>query len=113
MDSNQQKTICNKYGAGFLATPPDMKVGISLNVKDGIYPINGMRHPPESDTSGWYIWAGEELSTDADFFVPLHAEHLSDWCPEIIKFLVLEPGWRFLISNEYEDVWDGAKKDIK
>ena len=82
-----------------------MKVGISLNVRNGIMPINGLRHPPEGDTTGWYIWAGEEFSEDSEFFKPLHVEHLSSWCPEIQKYLGLPPGWRFLVDGSYEDVW--------
>jgi hypothetical protein len=81
-------------------------VGISLNVKNGLQPINGLRHPPEGDTTGWYIWAGEDFSDDPDFFVPLHVKHLNEWCPEIVKYLGLPPGWRFLIANDYEDVWE-------
>jgi hypothetical protein len=51
-----------------------------------------------TDTSGWYIWAGEGgPSDDPDFFVPLHVEHLAEWCPHITKYLGLPPGWRFLV----------------
>jgi len=62
----EQQLICDRFGADFLSSPSNMKVGISLNVRDGIYPINGLRHPAEGDTTGWYIWAGEYLS-DPDF----------------------------------------------
>lgn len=84
----------------------DLKVGISENVKDRTsLPINGLRHPPEVDTTGWYIWAGEALSDDPDFFNALHVTHLDAWCPEVIPYLALPPGWRFLIASGYEDVW--------
>lgn len=102
---NSQKEVCEKYGAAFHPSPSDMKVGIALNVREGVMPINGLRHPPEGDTTGWYIWAGEELSTEPDFFKPLHAEHLPAWCPQVQKYLGLLPGWRFLITDDYEDVW--------
>ena len=81
------------------------KVGIAKNVTDGIQPINGLRHPPKGDTSGWHIWAGETFSDAPDFFAPLHAEHLADWCASVLKYLGLPPGWRFLIAPGYEDVW--------
>jgi hypothetical protein len=100
-----QRDICKKFGADYRPSPPSLKVGVSLNVRDGIIPINGFRHPPEGDTTGWYIWAGEELSNDPDFFKPLHVEHLDEWCPQIKKYLGLAPGWRFLIAGDYEDVW--------
>ena len=101
----QQREICVKYNAQYFETPENLKVGISINVREGIRPINGLRHPPEGDTSGWYIWAGEELSNDPDFFVPLHISHLDEWCPLVKKYLGLPIGWRFLITEEYEDVW--------
>jgi hypothetical protein len=74
-----------------------LKVGIALNVRDGLMPVNGLRHPPQADTVGWYIWAGE-LSSYPDFFKPLHVEHLPDWCPAVLRYLGLPPGWRFLIA---------------
>jgi hypothetical protein len=100
-----QKSICKKYKATYFESPDSLKVGISKNIKTGILPINGLRHPPQGDTTGWYIWAGEEWSNEPNFFVPLHVKHLNEWCPEIIKFLGLPPGWRFLVAGEYEDVW--------
>ena len=100
-----QKEICKQHKVLFYPSPSGNKVGIALNVRDRLVPINGLRHPPAGDTTGWYIWAGEEFSTDAEFFKPLHVEHLDDWCPEIRKFLGLPPGWRFLIAGDYEDVW--------
>jgi hypothetical protein len=109
MDYNEivqkQKEICQKWQTDFLESPLDSKVGISENVKSGTLPINGLRMYPEGDTSGWYIWAGEELSKDNDFFKPLHILHLAEWIPNVDKYLGLLPGWRFLIANDYEDIW--------
>lgn len=92
---------------GTICMPPDgsLKVGIAKNVLQGLVPLNALRHPLEGDTSGWYIWAGEELSEEADFFVPLHVAHLREWCPEILPYLALPPGWRVLLAPGYEDVW--------
>ena len=69
-------------------------------------PINGLRHPIEGETTGWYIWAGEEYSEGPDFFVPLHVEHLAEWTPLVLKYLGLPTGSRFLITADYEDVWE-------
>ena len=69
-------------------------------------PINGLRHTPEGDTTGWYIWAGENFSQEPGFFEPLHVSHLSEWCHLVLKYLGLPPGSRFLITDiGYEDVW--------
>jgi hypothetical protein len=104
-DELQQRTICDRYGTEYSPPPNGMKIGIARNVRDGILPIHGLRHPPTGDTTGWYIWAGGEPSDDPDFFVPLHVEHLDDWCPAAVRFLGLPAGWRFLVAGDYEDVW--------
>jgi len=102
---NLQKEVCLKHETFFCSADPSLKLGIAKNVKSGIMPINGLRVQPEGDTAGWYVWAGEELSKDPDFFQPLHIEHIKDWPPEIEKYLGLSPGWRFLLAGDYEDVW--------
>lgn len=104
--SKERELICMKYGAPLVESPENFKVGISRNVKDGLWPINGLRHPVEGNTTGWYIWAGEDFSTDPDFFIPLHVKHLEEWCPMVLKYLSLAPGWRFLVAEKYEDVWE-------
>jgi hypothetical protein len=100
----QQESLCARYGAALVDCPKGLKVGISQTVRDGEWPINGVRHPPVGDTSGWFIWAGE-LSQDPDFFVPLHVDHLNEWCPMAIPYLLLSPGWRFQVAPCHEDVW--------
>lgn len=100
-----QRQTCEKVGADFFPAGEGEKIGIAENVRQGLLPINGLRHPPVGDTSGWYVWAGEELSNSPDFFVPLHVKHLDEWCPQIKKYLGLPPGWRFLIADDYEDIW--------
>ncbi len=86
-----QKKLCSEHGVPWRDSPSNLKVGIADNVRTGLLPINGLRHPPEGDTTGWYIWAGEELSTTPDFFKALHVEHLAEWCPRVMKFLELPP----------------------
>lgn len=100
-----QNEVCKRFNAPYVESPLNLKVGISENVKEGALPINGLRHPAKGDTTGWYIWGGEEYSEDPDFFVPLHVKHLENWSPLIVKYLGLPPGWRFLVTPEYEDVW--------
>ncbi len=100
-----QRRICQRYGAQFAPCDATSKLGIARNVRDGLQPLNGMRVAPENDTCGWYIWAGETHSDDPDFFEPLHVEHVADWCPEVVPYLGLPPGWRFLIAPGHTDVW--------
>jgi hypothetical protein len=101
----QQMALPLRFGASPDLPHDDLKVGIALNVRTGLQPLNALRHRPEGDMSGWYIWAGEEVSEDADFFEPLHLSHLLDWCPPIVPYLALPPGWRVLLAPGYEDVW--------
>lgn len=101
----RQREICQRYGTFFVASPSDLKVGISENAKLGLVPLSGLRHVPEGGATGLYIWRGEELSQSPDFFRPLHVAHLETWCPEALPLLGLAPGWRFLQVGDYVDVW--------
>src|SRR5687768_14813997 len=56
---SEQKATCSQYGAVWSPAPERSKAGIARNVRSGLLPVNGLRHPPVGDTSGWYIWAGE------------------------------------------------------
>jgi len=102
----KQKEICAKYAAKYLESPFDSLIGVALSSFELFQmPINGLRHPLENPNfSNWYIWAGEYSNSD-DFFQPVHVSHLLEICPKAIKYLGLEPGWRFLFDNQYEDVW--------
>ena len=104
---DQQKYICNKYNVPYVPGNLNDMIGIAKNVASGLMPINGLRHSPDGNGISWYIWAGEEFSEADDFFQPMHVKHLQDINPEIIKYLGLPPGHRFLIDNKgYEDVWE-------
>ena len=85
----------------------DQILGVSRSLlgSDWTWPIHGLRHPPEDQANGWYIWTGD-LSADEDFFQPLHQSHLVERVPELERLLVLPPGMRFLIAPGHEDVWE-------
>ena len=106
--SASQLEICRKFAVECAPLNFDLKLGISDNFFSGELPLNGLRHPPEGDACGWYLWAGETLSDAPDFFKPLHVSHLVDRRTEIIRYLGLPPGWRFLVGDDYEDVWFDA-----
>lgn len=106
LSTTRQRELCDRFGVKPVASPPDLKVGAARNIRDSRYPIHGLRHPPQGDTTGWYIWAGDDLSDDPDFFEPVHVGHLAEIRPEVLPYLALPPGWRFLIAPGYEDVWE-------
>jgi hypothetical protein len=106
---SQQRDFCARHGTHFVESPRHLMVGLARNVGKGIWPLNGLRHPPQGDTSGWYIWSDEESSEAPDFFAPVHVSHLLAICPETLTFLGLPPGWRFLYAPGQEDVWQDQK----
>lgn len=101
----EQFELCRKNGVVYEPFDFGSKLGASDNLLSGLLPLNGLRHPPEGDTSGWYLWAGEGFSTAADFFKPMHANHLIKLRPDVMKYLAMPPGWRFLVAGSYEDIW--------
>jgi len=109
---SDQLRVCAESGVAPVAVRDDEKLGIASNVRTGLLPINGVRNRPQGGTCGWYIWAGEEQSTDPDFFQPLHVAHLEDWCKLALPFLLLPPGWRFLVTGEHVDVWFDPQVDL-
>lgn len=100
----KQKQVCARHQASFLPCDLSLKLGVSRDVKSQLRPINGLRLKEENGTSGWYIWVGE-YKESADFFVTLHGEHLAEWEEIVLPYLGLPEGWRFLIAEDYEDVW--------
>lgn len=104
----KQNEVCARFGANYQACDLGLKIGISRNVKDGVRPIHGLRVKEEGGASGWYIWSGDR-SDDPDFFLPLHGEHLNEWEKIILPYLGLPEGWRFLITEDYEDVWEDSE----
>jgi hypothetical protein len=100
-----QQSICERINAEPQPPLAGSKLGIALSTL-GKLPIHGLRHEPTETTNGWYIWCGNELSTDPEFFMPLHIEHMNEYLPVALEYLQLPPGYRFLIDkSNYEDIW--------
>ena len=102
--SQVQAAYCSEQGVTCVLTPEQSKIGFASSTA-GRLPVNGLRHPPRRDTSGWYIWSGQYLPNAPDFFVPLCANHLYEQNPELIRLLGLPPGYRFLLAGGHLDVW--------
>ena len=92
---------------------PDEMLGLALETLR-MTPLNGLRHPPADGASGWYIWGGETFSQSADFFSPIQVRHLSDYIRNVLPFLDLPPGYRFLIDDRgHKKAWfDGSLLDV-
>ncbi len=104
----EQRRICAAVGAEWSPVSAERRVAVAEDLRHDLVPVNGLRHPPEGRTTGWFLWAGEEMSSAADYFAPLHVAHLAEWRFEVIPYLGLPPGYRFLIAPGYEDVWFDA-----
>lgn len=102
---DDQRAVCVRIGTPFEPPSTFENVGIALSTIRK-QPLNGLRYAPEHGTCGWYIWGGEELLTDPEFFQPLHVHHLAEECPAVLPYLALPPGYRFLIAPGYDDVWE-------
>ena len=103
--TSEQLVVCQEQGVEPDPPRSHQKLGISRDFSPSAYPINGLRHPAEHGTCGWYVWSGEEFSDDPDFFEPIHVNHLDHRCPDVLPFLALPPGWRFLFAPNQIDVW--------
>lgn len=104
----EQKNLCRRFGVVYQPVDFELRFGVSDNFFSGVLPLNGLRHPPEENMSGWYLWASEEFSDADDLFKPMHIFHLIDRSPNLLKYFALPAGWRFLVAGDYEDVWFDA-----
>ncbi|WP_193014439.1 MULTISPECIES: hypothetical protein [Gammaproteobacteria] len=101
--TEQQKNLCEKYQA--LPMSPEDMVAIALDTLHA-NPIFGARiKRPQDGTISWFFYCGEHCKRD-DFYQTLHTSHLNELLPEVIKYLYLPEGYKFIIDKEgYEDVW--------
>jgi hypothetical protein len=101
---SQQRELCREPRVDFVPAPAHINSGFA-GATLGRSPLNGLRHPSTADTTGWYVWCGEVLSSDPDFFKPLDTQHLYDQFPEVAVLFGLPPGYRFLKAGDYLDIW--------
>ena len=104
-----QLVVCRRFAVEADAPGPDSRLGVAQNLRDrSLWPVKGVRHPPERGTNGWYLFAGDEASQAEDFFDSLHTHHAAEWRPHVLPYLALPPGWGFVIAPGYEDVYYDA-----
>lgn len=103
-----QLDICAKYHSDFEQLKPDEIVAVAIDTI-GKMPITGIREILEDGQNvSWYIHCGEHSKED-DFYKPVHWVHLVEMLPEVLPYLGLPQGYRFIIDDEgYEDVWVGS-----
>lgn len=101
-----REEVCKKYGAEYVPIQGSSRLGVSRAIRSEGRPINGLRHSPHGNMSGWYIYGGiSPMSTEVDYFDAYHVDHLPELLSPILNLLGLPPGWRFLWAEGYLDVW--------
>ena len=103
--SSEALAVCTDNGVAPEVPTLTSVLGLSGDFDHQILPINGLRHPAVGNTNGWYIWSSEIFPNHDDAFKPTCLEHLTDSKFIGLRFLCLPPGWRFLLANDYVDVW--------
>lgn len=100
-----QLAICSKFGVAPQTFMRHEKMGLAIATMNQS-PINGLRLPALSGSTGWYLYGGIEQLDDPHFYSPLCITHLQEHCDIAIPYLCLPSGWRFQIDADgYEDVW--------
>lgn len=87
------------------AIEPEAMVAVALSTL-GKMPIYGTRIDlPAGGNVSWFFHCGEHSDAE-DFYQPIHTEHLEEILPQLIKYLRLPPGTKFIVDDKgYEDVW--------
>ena len=100
-----QRAICERAKTTPAYLLPLDRIGIGRDFDPVGKPINGLRHPAHGNMCGWYIWSGEMLSEDSDYFSVICYEHIVANAWDWVQYLALPEGWRFLAAPGYEDIW--------
>lgn len=99
----EQKLLCEEFGSAYIEVTGDDVVAVAVKslAQD---PLVGIRKKT-ADQVSWYIYAGE-LKEGIDDFETMTVRELQDILPEVLPYLALDVGYRFMIDeDDYEDVW--------
>lgn len=101
----EQKLLCEEFGSNYIEVKGDDLIAVAVQTleKD---PLVGIRKKPETaENVSWYIYGGE-LEEGTDHFETMTVRELQELVPEVLPYLALDIGFRFMIDgDDYEDVW--------
>ena len=102
---SEQKLLCEEFKSSYIKVSGDDVVAVAVNTLNQ-EPIVGIRKKPEPEENvAWFIYGGE-MGEGEDFFETMTVRELQDILPEVLPYLALAEGFRFMIDHEdYEDVW--------
>lgn len=96
-----------KAGIPIKGVDDGARCSVALDVDE--WPINGLRHPPDRASSGWYFWCGQRDVPDGgereDAFTSVLQRDMHKHLVDALPYLGLPPGYRVVIAPGYEDVW--------
>ncbi|CAB1221448.1 immunity protein Imm33 domain-containing protein [Acinetobacter bouvetii] len=101
----EQKLLCEEFESAYIQVSGDDVVAVAVQTLNK-EPIVGIRKKPETEENvAWFIYGGE-LEAGEDFFQTMTVRELQDILPEVLPYLALAEGFRFMIDrDDYEDVW--------
>lgn len=101
----EQKLLCEEFGSAYIEVKGDDIVAVAIHTLNQD-PIVGIRKIAETEENvSWYIYGGE-LPEGEDFFETMTIKKLQEIIPEVLPYLALDIGYRFMIDgDDYEDVW--------
>lgn len=101
----EQKLLCEEFGSRYIEVQGDDVVAVAVQTLKQD-PIVGLRNRPEPEQSvSWFLYGGE-LAEGEDAFETMTVRELQDILPQVLPYLALDVGFRFMIDgDDYEDVW--------
>lgn len=103
---HSQYSLCETINAEFDSPTADKFVTIYNQVFES-EEIQGVRYEEGGDQSGWLLYCKEQdLDTlNEDGFLTLHLYELTLKRPDILKFLALPTGYRFILKGNEYNAW--------
>ncbi len=108
---SEQEIICKKFHVQPLFPLFNQKIVISVGVYEGL-DVEAVRYPSPDHMTGWWLTT-ELYNGNTDSLNVVHYYHLAFSRPDIIKYLALPFGYRFIKDKEY-DIWfdDNVLSDL-
>lgn len=92
-----QHQICEQASSVFIPPRADQMIVISDGVYEGEI-VQGVRYESPKHMSGWWITT-DRYNGDVTSLKTVHAYHLTEKRPDLVKFLALSVGHRFYSDN--------------
>ncbi|AZA80219.1 hypothetical protein EG359_10380 [Chryseobacterium joostei] len=97
-----QSEICSHYGLSIIFPNFNQMVVISQGVYEG-KDIEGIRYESPEHMSGWWLIT-DDYNDNIESLMTVHYHHIAFSRPDILKYLALPFGYRFLIENDEVEI---------